>query len=70
MSTIVPPTTPTQHRDPRFDRTAAMSRCDGCPECVLNVDPPRDVADGDGCYYAGYLCVDCGHAWITTWGAA
>lgn len=69
---IVPPTTRTYRQAGPFDHAAAMSRCDGCPECVYNYEPPRAVAatdDGDG-FYAGYHCTDCGHAWMTAWGAA
>lgn len=67
MHTVEPPT----DTAPDADRTLWMSQADGCPECVHNVEPPRDVARNDaGGYFAGYLCSDCGHAWITSWGAA
>lgn len=70
MLSIVPRTPTAQVPAAPFDRTRAMSRADGCPSCVVNAEPPKDVAAGDDCYYAGYLCTDCGHAWLTTWGAA
>lgn len=56
--------------NPPFDRDTALTRVDGCPECVANYEPPRDVAPGANGFYAGYLCTDCGHAWMTTWSAA
>lgn len=44
----------------------AYSRVDGCPECVLNVEPPYAVEASTDGYVAAYLCSDCGHAWMTT----
>lgn len=71
MDSIVPRPTLTQVSDAAFDRTAAMGRVDGCGRCVYNHESPKDVADdGTGGFYAGYLCADCGHAWMTSWGAA
>lgn len=40
---------------------------DGCPECVVNVEPPRSVTTLAGYTHATYLCTDCGHAWTTDW---
>jgi len=45
----------------------ALGNADGCPSCVMNVEPPRsvvEIADGHRC---AYLCSDCGHAWTTDW---
>lgn len=51
------------------EHAAAMSKVDGCPECVLNTEPPRSaVAVGNG-WRCAYLCSDCGHAWTTDWAA-
>jgi hypothetical protein len=44
-----------------------MSRADGCPECVVNTEPPRDVKATANGWMAAYLCSDCGHAWLTSW---
>lgn len=45
-----------------------ISRVDGCPECVLNVEPPITSIPlgGDG-YRNAYICSDCGHSWVTEW---
>lgn len=40
---------------------------DGCPECVVNVEPPRSVTTLSDVYRATYLCSDCGHSWFTDW---
>jgi hypothetical protein len=45
----------------------AMSRADGCPECVLNVEAPKSTATLTTGYRCAYLCADCGHAWTTDW---
>lgn len=42
---------------------------DGCPECVLNTEPPRSSTLLDGAVRCAYLCSDCGHAWTTDWAA-
>lgn len=47
--------------------TSPMSRIDGCPECVLNTEPPRSVTTTNDGFRAAYLCSDCGHAWTTDW---
>ena len=45
----------------------ALSRVDGCPECVENAETPSSAyATGDG-YLCNYVCLDCGHAWATSW---
>lgn len=67
---IVPLNAAAQVPTAPFDRTAAMSRADGCPSCVVNYEPPRDVVAGPHGLFAGYHCTDCGHAWITAWGDA
>jgi hypothetical protein len=60
----LPPAAPEAQHTPI---AAWMSRADGCPECVVNTEPPRDVkATADG-WLAAYLCNDCGHAWLTSW---
>lgn len=69
MGTILPLATRKQDEPRRIDW---MSRLDGCPDCVSTYETPRDVAptaDGTG-FYAGYLCAECGYAWITSWDAA
>lgn len=43
------------------------SRADGCPSCVVNVEPPRSVTTLAAGFRAAYLCNDCGHAWTTDW---
>lgn len=45
----------------------AISAVDGCPECVLNVEPPRSTTTLTDGYRNAYLCSDCGHAWTTDW---
>lgn len=44
-----------------------LSWADGCPECVLNVEPPRSVVELTNGFRNAYLCSDCGHAWTTDW---
>lgn len=44
-----------------------MARADGCPECVVNTEPPRDIKSTADGWMAAYLCNDCGHAWLTSW---
>lgn len=49
-----------------------MSRVDGCPECIINVEAPWSSMPVDGAvsgYVNTYTCSDCGHSWQTTWGA-
>jgi hypothetical protein len=58
-----PPTS--THRDELAVR--AMSSADGCPECVLNVEPPRSYVPTDNGYRTAHLCASCGHAWTTDW---
>lgn len=43
------------------------SLTDGCPSCVVNVEPPRSVTTLAIGFRAAYLCSDCGHAWTTDW---
>ena len=38
---------------------------DGCPNCVLNHEPPLTSVDVDNGIRCAYLCSDCGHAWTT-----
>lgn len=45
----------------------AMSRIDGCPNCVTNTEAPRSWAATDIGYCCAYLCEDCGEAWLTNW---
>lgn len=50
--------------------TAAMSRLDGCGECIYNTEMPRAaMPDGTGGWLCHYVCTDCGHTWKTTWGS-
>ena len=45
-----------------------MATLDGCPECVLNVEPPSSVHDDPPRgFLANYVCMVCGHAWTTAW---
>ncbi len=47
-----------------------MARIDGCPECVINTEPPLSVREADSNlpgFYADYCCTDCGHRWTTAW---
>lgn len=45
----------------------AMSRADGCPDCI-NTEPPRAAIPLDaGAWRCSYLCTDCGRAWVTDW---
>lgn len=46
---------------------ARAAYLDGCPECVLNTEPPRSVTALEKGARAAYLCADCGHAWTTDW---
>lgn len=49
----------------------AMGRVDGCPECVVNMEPPNFAelqADLLG-YACHYRCTSCRHFWVTSWGA-
>lgn len=42
---------------------------DGCPSCVVNVEPPWWVTRrDDGGHLCAYSCTDCGHNWSTNWG--
>lgn len=46
-----------------------MSRVDGCPECVLNVEMPVTcdlIFEG---YRNTYIFTDCDFAWTTEWAA-
>lgn len=53
---------PTQH--------LGMSRVDGCPECVLNVEVPvTSIPLTEIGYRNLYICSDCGHTWATEWGS-
>ena len=45
----------------------ALSRIDGCPECVINAETPSSVWPTHDGYLANYVCLDCGHAWSTSW---
>ena len=47
-----------------------MSRVDGCPECVTNVEAPSSVYDTADGFLANYVCQSpsCGYAWTTGWG--
>jgi len=47
--------------------TLWMAAVDGCPECVLNVEPPTSTVALTNGYRNAYLCSDCGHAWTTDW---
>ena len=60
---IMPEADSTEHPPP----TSALGRIDGCPKCVVNAEPPRDVRPTATGYLAAYLCSDCGHAWLTSW---
>lgn len=44
-----------------------MALADGCPSCVINLEPPRSSARFPGGWTAAYLCTSCGHAWTTDW---
>ena len=45
-----------------------MSTLDGCPECVTNAETPSSTYDdGAGRFVANYVCLACGHAWMTSW---
>jgi hypothetical protein len=47
-----------------------MARIDGCPECVVNAEPPVRVRESHSNvpgFYADYRCSDCGHRWTTGW---
>lgn len=54
------------------DPAGPPSRCaaahvDGCPDCVVNVEPPEHVERRpDGCS-GFYRCADCGREWTTAW---
>jgi hypothetical protein len=57
---------------PNLDRvgnalTRALSRVDGCPECVHNTEPPRAAVPSTTGWWCSYLCSDCGHTWTTDW---
>lgn len=43
------------------------NRVDGCPECVVNVEPPQHVEGTADGVRAHYRCTDCGHEWFTSW---
>lgn len=45
----------------------ALSRVDGCPECVRNTEAPHDAYPTSDGYVATYHCADCGHRWSTAW---
>lgn len=44
------------------------SLIDGCPSCVVNVEAPSSVYAISAGHLANYVCLDCGHAWSTSWG--
>ena len=60
--TIVPPAEPASAHLPQ-------SLLDGCPSCVVNTETPSSVYATDAGHLANYVCLDCGHAWSTSWGA-
>lgn len=65
MPSILPFPTPPQH-----ERPAGLSRVDGCPSCVANVEPPwSSMPTEGGGYVNAYTCTDCGHSWQTSWGS-
>ena len=43
------------------------SLVDGCPECVVNVETPSSTYSTPQGTLANYVCLDCGHAWSTSW---
>lgn len=44
-----------------------MSLVDGCPNCVINTEPPTSAAAACEGWACTYRCADCGHAWTTNW---
>lgn len=46
-----------------------MSRADGCPACVDNLQPPRAAipTDEPNGFIASYRCGKCGHEWTCVW---
>lgn len=44
-----------------------MDRVDGCPECVLNLEPPVFATLVGDSWLCTYCCSDCGHSWTTSW---
>lgn len=46
---------------------AFMDHVDGCPQCVVNVEPPKSSVRRGDATLSAYLCSDCGHAWTTEW---
>ena len=63
---ILPPTTDRRIGDAM---TAAMSRLDGCGECIYNTELPKAAIPHDGGWLCHYACTDCGHTWTTAWGS-
>ena len=49
------------------DHPERASATDGCPNCVANVEPPRETETTDHGFVAHYVCTDCGHRWETGW---
>lgn len=45
----------------------AAGPVDGCPGCVVNVEPPRSTVPVTTGIRCSYVCTDCGHAWTTNW---
>ena len=64
MGTSLPPAADDPQHPLDIDR---MSRVDGCPECVVNAEPPRSAVPTAEGFRAAYLCGSCGHAWMTDW---
>lgn len=56
------------HATPQVGRSCIEPHVDGCPGCVVNVEPPADVLRLERGCLADYRCTDCGHEWSTSWG--
>lgn len=65
---IVPSAADNGTPTPDIIHARRVARVDGCPDCVANYEAPKAVLDdGDGGFFASYVCADCGHAWLTNW---
>lgn len=62
------PACPNAAQDAR--QIARMSRVDGCPDCVTNLEPPYRVEQVARGFIAYYGCEACGFFWNTGWSDA